>query len=84
MFHDAPVAVYALGGSLCSLYAKVTGGEAGDASLALAVSETVPLTVSPVAGAENVRAGAVLSTRVVIRAEVVVLPATSVAVTRRS
>jgi hypothetical protein len=48
------------------------------------VSETVPLTVSPVAGLENVSAGGVLSTRVVTSADVVELPATSVATTRRS
>src|SRR2546429_355437 len=47
VFHAAAVAVYALAGSLCSLYAKLTGGAAGEASLALAVRATVPLTTSP-------------------------------------
>jgi hypothetical protein len=50
----------------------------------VAVSATVPLTVAPVEGLEKVSAGAVLSTRVVISGDVVELPATSVAATRRS
>ena len=66
------------------MYAKLTAGLAGEASLALAVRETVPLTVAPVAGLEKVSAGGVLSTRVVISGDVVELPAASVAVTRRS
>ena len=84
MFHEAPVAVYALGGSLASLYAKVMDGLAGEASVALPTRLTVPLTIVLAAGLEKVRAGAVLSTRVVTRVEVVELPATSVATTRRS
>ncbi len=67
-----------------SLYSNVTGGFAGEASLAVATSETVPPTSAPVAGLENVKDGGVLSTRVVIALEVVVLPAASVAITRRS
>ena len=62
----------------------VTGGLAGEASLALALRLTVPLTTSPLLGLENVTAGGVLSTRVEIAAEVCVLPAASVATTRRS
>ena len=62
----------------------MTDGLAGEASLALAVRLTVPLTTSLVAGLENVIAGGVLSTRVVIAGEVCVLPAASVAITRRS
>ena len=50
MFQDALVAVYALGGSLASLYSNVTGGFAGDASLALASRLTVPLTTAPAVG----------------------------------
>ena len=52
----------------------MTGGLAGDASLALATRVTVPLTTAPEAGVENVSAGAVLSTRVVISEDVVVFP----------
>jgi len=47
-------------------------------------SFTAPLTIVPVAGLEKVSAGGVLSTRVVTVVEVVALPATSVATTRRS
>ena len=68
----------------CSLYSNVTGGLAGEASLALATSETMPRTFAPAAGLEKVSEGGVLSTRVVISAEVVELPALSVAITRRS
>src|SRR5215210_914780 len=75
VFHEAPVDVYALGGSLCSLYENATTGDAGEASLELAVRATVPLTVVPDAGLENVSAGAVLSTRVVTSAEVLEFPA---------
>ena len=45
---------------------------------------TVPLTIVLAAGLEKVSAGGVLSTRVVTSAEVAELPATSVAMTRRS
>ncbi len=59
-------------------------GLAGEASVALPTRLTAPLTIVPLAGLEKVSAGGVLSTRVVTVAEVVVLPATSVATTRRS
>ena len=62
----------------------MTAGLAGDASLELPTRFTVPLTTAPVAGLEKFTAGGVLSTRVVIRADVVVFPAVSVAITRRS
>ena len=62
----------------------MTVGLAGEASLALPTRLTVPLTIVPVAGLEKVSAGGVLSTRVVTEVEVVGLPATSVAMTRRS
>src|SRR3954447_3185900 len=84
VFQDAPVAVYALGGSVWSLYANAIAGLAGEASLDVAASDTIPLTIAPDAGLEKLRAGGVLSTRVVTSADVVELPATSVAVTRRS
>ena len=82
VFQDDGVGVHVA--SLWSLYSNVTGGLAGEASLALAVSGTMPLTKAPPAGLEKVRDGGVLSTRAVIGAEVVELPAASVAVTRRS
>ena len=43
----------------------MTGGLAGEASVALATRLTVPLTIVLAAGLEKVRAGGVLSTRVV-------------------
>ena len=54
MFHEAPVAVYALGGSLASLFAKMSGGLAGEASVAPATRLTVPLTIVLAAGLEKV------------------------------
>ena len=82
MFHEAEVAVHV--DPEWSLYSKLTAGLAGDASLALATSETVPATFAFEAGLENVSDGGVLSTRVVIRLDVVEFPAASVAITRRS
>ena len=82
MFHEAEVAVHV--DPEWSLYSKLTAGMAGDASLALATSETVPATFAFEAGLENVSDGGVLSTRVVIRLDVIEFPAASVAITRRS
>jgi hypothetical protein len=62
----------------------VIDGLAGDASVALPTRLTVPVTTLPVAGLVKLRAGGVLSTRVVTAGDVLVLPATSVAMTRRS
>ena len=62
MFHEAEVAVHVE--PEWSLYSKLTAGLAGDASLALATSETVPATFAFEAGLENVSDGGVLSTRV--------------------
>ena len=66
------------------LVGEADPGVAGDASLALATRFTVPLTTALAAGLVKFMAGGVLSTRVVISVEVVELPATSVATTRRS
>src|SRR5207244_8350111 len=70
--------------SVCSLYAKATAGFAGEASVEFATSGTIPSTTVPAAGFEKVSEGGVLSTRVVIRVDVVEFPATSVAITCRS
>src|SRR5205823_1813578 len=83
---DAGCAVRALVRALeeLDLSYPADAGLPGEASLALAVRLTVPLTTSPVPGLEKVTAGGVLSTRVEIDAEVCVLPAMSVATTRKS
>ena len=54
------------------------------ASAELLVSAIVPRTFAPAAGAVTAPVGSVLSTRIVIAAEVKALPALSVVVTRRS
>ena len=82
MFHEGDVVVHVV--SVCSLYVNVIGGLAGTASLLEATSDTIPLTTSPSAGLSKVIDGGVLSTRVVIAAEVVALPAASAATVRRS
>ena len=82
VFHEDEVGVHVL--SVCSLYANDTGGFAGEASLALAVSGTMPLTTAPPAGLEKASDGGVLSTRVVMRADIVMFPAASVAITCKS
>ena len=53
-------------------------------SAELLVSATVPRTLAPAAGAVTAPSGSVLSTRIVIAADVKLLPALSVVMTRRS
>src|SRR5205085_306985 len=84
VFQDDGVGVHVA--SLWSLYSNVTGGLAGEASLALAVSGTMPLTKAPPAGLEKVRDGGVLSMRrfVTGTGAVSTFPPASVASERKS